>query len=446
MPAFTQGLSGLRADQKAIEVTSNNVANSNTIGFKASRPEFGDVYTGVLFSAGPQAGKGTRILDVSQQFTQGALTPTGSSLDLGIQGNGFFMVKDGSGRDQFTRNGAFKLDPDGFVVNATGDRLQGYEIDPVTGDANANLIDMRIIDEVLPPSPTSQASIRFNLDAREAPAPSSTFNPTDSRSFNSTTSMVVYDDLGREHTLKVYMTRLSIADANTLNGGPPLDPSVDGTLPSNTWTVRATLDGQEVTVGQSNGDGFDAPVQFGALRFNSDGRLLDQDLSRLRFDLSGASASGVPFSAENAIEVDFASSTQFGAGFIVQDLAQDGYESANFTGFDIDSIGRVNYQYANGQRVAGGMVSLFKFINPQGLQPVGANKWEATADAGDAMSFFTQETAFATVEQGFLEESNVDLTEQLVNLITFQRSYQANSQSIKTQDALLQTATNLRNG
>lgn len=447
MAVFNQGLTGLRADQKAIEVTSNNVANANTVGFKKSRAEFADMYAGMLYHVGPQAGTGAQVQDVAQQFTQGAITPTGGSLDLAIQGNGFFKVKDPTGKEFYTRNGAFSTDSNGYVVSSAGDRLQSYKIDPTTGKADTTLQDLKISEDVLPPSASTDASIRFNLDAREDAAPASTFDAANPSSYNSSTSMVVYDDLGRQHSLKVYMKRLNLADENAVkNPGTPLAAGVDGSKPSNTWSVYGLLDGVQVQVSQQTASGYSTAQDAAQIVFGADGKLQAPDLSKLQFDLSNYANSKDKFSATNKLDVDFKSSTQYGAGFVVQDLAQNGYESANFSGFDIDNAGLLSYQYTNGQRVPAGMISVYKFNNPNGLQPVGDNKWEATHKAGNELSFLSGESAFASVKQGFLEESNVDLTEELVNLISFQRSYQANSQSIKTEDALIQTATSIRNG
>lgn len=431
MTAFTQGLSGLRSDQKAIEVTSNNIANSNTAGFKSSRAIFGDVYSSI-YGGGvlPTSGKGSTILDVDQQFFQGNLTPSGNPLDLGISGDGFFKVQTPGGKVQYTRAGQFGLDPNGFVINSQGDRLQGFALDENTGLPIDNPIDVKVIEDILPPSATASSSIRLNLDARSPAAVNPVFDPLDATSFNNSTSMVIYDDLGRERTLNVYFAR---RDADTTDN--VVDP---------TWEVRATVDG--VPVGVSVQDSGAPFAESGTLEFATGGGLVDPANARFNLDLSDYAAANENFSTTNAVTLDLSSSTQFGAAFIVQDLAQDGYETANFTGFSVNDDGILSYNYSNGEVIDAAQVAVYRFINPDGLRPVGESKWETTIDAGAELKSLNPETNFALVKQGFFEESNVDLTDELVKLIVFQRSYQANSQSIKTQDALLQTATNLRNG
>lgn len=444
MSAFTQGLSGLRADQKAIEVTSNNIANSNAVGFKSSRAQFGDVYNSLYFGGSTKnIGKGTSIMDVDQQFTQGSVVPTGNPLDLAISGDGFFKVRTTQGAFHYTRAGMFGLDPNGFVENSSGDRLQMFPLDPNTGNPINTAEDMVISDAGLPPSASTEAAIRFNLDARDKPAVNSNFDPLDSTTYNSSSTVVLYDELGRKHNLNLYWTRVDGNPADAVDVG-------------NQWQVRAQLDGVPVDLAMKDpvtGQVID-PASFAdnqSLNFTPVGALVDStaaapNTALFEVDLSNWIATNGRFSESGRVDLDMRNSTQFGAGFVVQDIAQDGYEAANFTGFKIEESGRVVLNYSNGETKDAGVVSLFRFRNPDGLVQVGENKWQATPEAGAELTSLSEDSAFANIIQGSLEESNVDLTEELVKLITFQRSYQANSQSIKTQDALLQTATNLRNG
>lgn len=432
MSSFAQGLSGLRADQKAIEVTSNNIANSNSVGFKSSRVQFGDVYTSLFFGGSAnQVGKGTQILDVDQQFTQGVLTPTGNPLDLAVSGDGFFKVRDASGNETFTRAGQFQFDNQGFVINSEGKKVQMFPLDPLSGNAINATQDLQILDDILPPQATEAASVRFNLDAREPAAVNTTFDPTDPTSYNTSSTLVVYDELGREHSLNIYWSRVN--------------ENADPAFPlGNQWKLTALLDGVEV--GLRNPDGTTDPDGKVSLLYTPQGNLRTPEAATFTVDLTNWNAANGRFSETDSFTVNMNQSTQFGAGFVIQDLAQDGYQAAQFTRFDISDSGRVSLQYSNGESKEVGQVALFKFRNVDGLIPVGENSWISSPDSGPELPSLSQDNLFGLIKQGSLENSNVDLTESLVELIVFQRSYQANSQSIKTQDALLQTATNLRNG
>lgn len=406
---FQQGLSGLNAAQRGLEVISNNVSNANAIGFKSSSAEFADVFArsfdGASSASRTQIGWGTKLNAVQQNFTQGNITVTGNPLDLAINGTGFFKVNTREGEVVYTRNGQFGLSANGNVVNSQGDVLQGFSIDQTTGRPADVSTAINVPQGAIPPSATTASNLEVNLDAREA-GTATVFSATDLTSFEHSTSLSVFDQLGDDHTMNVYFKR---------------------TPATNDWSVFARIDGTDVAV---------APA---TITFDPDGNI--QAPSQLTID---ATAFDPAFSATNTFTFDLANTTQFGSAFQVQNLDQDGYASAPFSGFSIGSDGVLTVNYANGETKDIFKVGLFKFKNPEGLQPIGASGWLATDAAAPELVSLSDETAFGNIQSGALEEANVDLTAELVAMISAQRVYQANSQTIKTQDQLLQTITNLR--
>ncbi len=409
--SFQQGLSGLNAAQRGLEVISNNVSNASAIGFKGSSAEFSDVFAR-SFDGGNNSrasiGLGTKLSAVNQKFTQGNITVTGNPLDLAINGTGFFKVQTDDGELVYTRNGRFSLDSEGNVRNSNGSLLQGFPIDQTTGLLSNVSTAINIPQAAIRPSATGTSSMTANLDSRQA-GTATAFNPTDLTSFEHSTSFNVFDQQGADHTLQVYFKRQVGTD---------------------TWNVYAQIEGTNVTL---------APA---TVSFDINGQI--NAPSQISVD---ATAFDPLFSAgppANTFTYDLSGSTQYGSAFQVQDLSQDGYASAPFSGFSVDAEGMVSINYANGQIVDIFKVGLYKFKNPEGLQPVGSTGWLATPAAGPELVSFSEETAFGTIQSGALEEANIDLTAELVAMITAQRVYQANSQTIKTQDQLLQTITNLR--
>ncbi|WP_370262928.1 flagellar hook protein FlgE [Limnobacter sp.] len=431
--SFQQGLSGLNAAQRGLEVIANNVSNASVVGFKGSQAEFADVFArafnGVRSTNG--IGLGTSLAAVTQNFKQGNINVTGNPLDLAVSGTGFFKVKAaGNGDNVYTRNGQFSLDKDSFIVNSKGDRLQGFPIDSTTGRVADVSQDIRVSRAAIPPKASTTSSLEMNLDARAtAISGAIPFDPANLNSYTNTTSMTVYDELGEEHIMSVYTRKES----------------------TNNWSVYATVDGTQVDVGLSPVTPTVAPAQSaaGALAFGTDGRLTTPTNASFVVDLSRfVTASGRAFSTTtatpNQYSFDLSSTTQYGSSFAVQNLSQNGYEASPFTGFDIGADGMLAVSYANGQIVRQAQIGLYRFPNPEALQAVGANGWLATEAAGAELVSLSEDTAFGIIQSGALEDSNIDLTAELVAMISAQRVYQANSQSIKTQDSLLQTITNLR--
>jgi len=403
---FAIALSGLNAASADLGVTANNVANVNTTGFKMSRAQFSEVFAvGTQSVSSSASGSGVRLSSIAQQFTQGNIDFTDNALDLAIGGEGFFVVSDNGARS-YTRAGAFGVDNQGNVVNSQGARLQAY---PYAGNGLFNTgtpQDLQLTIGANPPEATTRASFGINLPAN-APVPANpVFDPTDPSSFNHTTSVTVYDSLGAAHTATVYF----IKDAAP-----------------NTWNTQIEIDGSTVTGA--------APVIF-----NPDGSLLSPAGGLMPLGAFTPSTGADPIT----LSLDFASATQFGENFGVNSLSQDGFTTGRLTGVSVDSDGVVFARFTNGQSTSLGKLALANFVNPQGLQQLGDTTWGESFQSGDALLGEAGTASFGNIQSGALEASNVDLTAQLVQMITAQRNFQANAQMISTADTITQTVINIR--
>jgi flagellar hook protein FlgE len=403
---FRLALSGLNAAQADLSVTANNIANTATTGFKGSRAEFAE-----LFSVSPQGvsnaaiGNGVRISNVAQQFTQGNIDFTDNSLDLAVSGQGFFILNDG-GALAYTRAGAFQVDRSGFIVNSQNQRLQVYE---PTGNGTFNtgsLSDVQLVTSESPPSATTQADLILNLPANAAQPTVAPFNPADLNSYNHSTSLTTYDSLGAAHTATLYFVK---------------------TANVNEWTTQLYVDGNQVGTPQT-------------LQYSNAGALTAPAGGQITFPAytpaTGAQAMNMTF--------DFAETTQFGSAFNVNAVTQDGYTTGRLIGIDIDSTGVVQARFTNGRSLPLGQVALANFANPQGMQQLGDTNWAETFSSGQALRGQAGNSGFGLIQSGALEASNVDITEQLVNMITAQRNFQANAQMISTADAITQSIINIR--
>jgi flagellar hook protein FlgE len=403
---FRLALSGLNAATADLNVTANNIANSSTTGFKESRAEFAE-----LFAVSPQGvatlatGNGVRVSDIAQQFSQGNIDFTDNNLDLAISGTGFFTVSD-NGSYAYTRAGAFRTDATGYVVNAQGQRLQVFP--PVQGGGfnTGALADLRLVTSESAPSATSSIELLANLPADAVPPANGTFDPADPTSFSRATSMTVYDSLGAAHTATVYF----IKDANP-----------------NEWSTRFYVDGAEV--GGPDQLVFD---EQGSLMTPADGRIT------LPGYTPGTGA------AQMNITMNVTGTTQYGSTFSVGNITQDGYTTGRLIGIDIDKSGVVQARFTNGRSLTLGQVALSNFANANGLQQLADTTWAETYASGQALRGQAGTSGFGLIQSGALEASNVDITTQLVNMITAQRNFQANAKMISTSDAITQTIINIR--
>lgn len=409
--SFQQALSGLNAAAKNLDVIGNNVANTATVGFKAGQAQFSDVYASALTGGGgSQVGIGTKLATIAQQFTQGNVTATNNPLDVAINGNGFFQV-DNNGALAYSRNGQFQIDRDEYLVNSQGYKVQGYPI--VGGVPGGSPGDIQLATTILAPSATTSAAISLNLDSRASSLSSAAFNYADATTYTSSTSISLYDSLGNAHIYSMYFLKTG----------------------SNAWNSYATLTTSAgSTVNLSTGGPL-STLSFTSAGAISGGSSATQTITAAQLGTGAAALT---------TGVSFAGGTQYGSGFGVNTISQDGFASGRLTGFSIGSDGIIKARYSNGQTVDKSQIVLGTFANPQGLQPLGNNLFGETNASNQAVVGAPGSGKLGLLQSSAVEESNVDLTAELVSMITAQRNYQANSQTIKTQDQILQTLVNLR--
>ena len=423
--SFQQGLSGLNATSKNLQVIGNNIANANTFGSKVARAEFADMYASAVSGAGSSSsntgiGIGTQLASVAQQFTQGNIKATENSMDLAINGAGFFQVTDGKNPITFTRNGQFKADREGFIVNNAQQKLVGYAADAQGQILPGQAQPLQLPTGSVPPSPTTAMSLEMNLDSREAatlPAAGPQIDFNDPDTYNNVRAQTVFDAQGQEVVLTYYFQKAA----------------------GETWNVYATANGD--TIGGVTG----APLPVTTINFAPDGSAPVTPAAPVAFNVPiTTSAAGVTTMPITGVLLDLGGATQYASAFGVTDMTQDGYSSGKLTALAIEANGIVMARYSNGQSRAAGQVELATFRNPQGLQPLGDNAWGRSYASGDPVMGVPGEGNMGVLQSGALEESNIDLTGELVNMIVAQRIYQANAQTIKTEDQILQTLVNLR--
>lgn len=444
MSAFSIGLSGLSAASKDLDVTSNNIANSETVGFKMSRAQFSDVYSNTLYgNPRTQTGSGVNVQAVTQQFNQGILTSSGNALDMAISGQGFFVLAPNATSNDlaYTRAGAFQVNKEGYVTNSAGQYLQGFPVHSdgsVSASALASTIPIQLPNTSGAPKATTAVGLSVNLDASDTqPVDSSgtpiAFDATNQNSYNYSTSVTVYDSVGTSHTVSYYFVK----DA------PPTPPA------SQTWSVYAAIDGytDQGTPAQPT-DGSAVATTVGTLAFDASGRLTGASVPTIAWTGVPGLADlnvGTYFGSNNApIETGLPGATQFSQGFSVTGLNQDGYAPGQLTGIEISQSGVVQANYSNGQSAAIAKVALANFTNPQGLRQIGDTNWKQSLASGEPLAGEAGTGVFGLIKSGSLEQSNVDLTSELVHLIVAQRGFQANAKSIETASRLNETIINLR--
>ncbi|MGB5544662.1 MAG: flagellar hook protein FlgE [Gammaproteobacteria bacterium] len=399
--SFQVALSGLNAASADLEVTSNNIANANTTGYKSSRAEFADVFAG----GADGIGSGVQLSDVRQEFSQGSVNFTERNLDLAINGQGFFILNDG-GNEVYTRAGAFGVNADGQVENAQGQLLQAY---PVLSDGSFNtgtLIDLELTNDVNPPVASSEVEMGVNLPADATPPPVSPFDPANPNTFSQSTSTTIFDSLGAPHTATYFYVKTAAANA---------------------WELAMTVDGTQAGAPQP-------------LEFSSDGRVTVP---------ASLTISMPPVNTGNGsndiqIDVEVGDMTQFGSRFAVNSLNPDGAAAGRLSNIEIDQSGVVYARYTNGRASPLGKVAIANFPSPEGLQQAGNTAWVETFSSGEPVRGEAGSSSDGLIQAGALESANVNLTDELVNMITAQRTFQANAQVISTMDQITQTIINIR--
>jgi len=420
--SFSQALSGLNSQSQKLGAIGNNIANSQTVGFKGSNVQFSDVF------ANSRVGLGTRVSAVLQNFNEGNIESTNRNLDLAVAGSGFFRFMDSSGEVVYSRNGQLTMKANGDLVNAQGFQIMGYGLNAqgqvqVGGQPQP----LNVSAEELAASATTRVGTTLNLDARKVPG-SDDMSTVEARDQNGdpvtidyhySNNFTVYDSLGNPRNITVYYEKVG----------------------SNEWTAKMTLDGQALM------DGADARAF--QLSFDANGKLrhgvgdvaANGAIAGIQFP-TNEFLNGEP---ENlTFDLNLAGSTQFGNSSTVSSLTQNGYTSGTLVGITINEDGTIMRNYSNEESRPAGQIALVSFRNPEGLAPAGDNVWRASNESGQELVGAPGTGLLGGIVSGAVETSNVDMARELVNMIVAQRAYQANSQTIKTQDELLQTAINLR--
>jgi flagellar hook protein FlgE len=407
---YQQGLSGLAAASNDLDVIGNNIANADTVGFKESTAQFADIYANTLAtSVNNQIGIGASLADVQQDFSQGTINTTGQALDVAINGSGFFQMSD-NGTLTYSRNGVFQLNSSGYITDAEGRELMGYAANANGVVDTAQTVPLQVPTTNIAPVATTSITAAVNLDAQNTPITTGTFSPSTSSSYSYTTSITGYDSLGGSQPVDLYYVQTSTTQTEVyaVNGGTTTD--------------------------------------LGTMTFNSSGQLSGTTLSAAAgggatptantFSLSITPTDGA---APQTISIDVAGTTQYGSANGVNNLADNGYPSGTLSNFTIGTDGTITGHYSNQQTMVLGQIVVANFNNPNGLVNLGGNQWQQTVASGVAQVSTPGSTNHGQLTGGAVEESNVDLTNQLVDLITAQRNYQANAQTIKTQQTVDQT-------
>lgn len=421
--SFNTAVSGIRASGSSLEIIGNNISNAGTTGFKSSRGEFADVFaSSVLGTAANAVGNGVTVAGVSQAFTQGNISFTNNVLDMAINGDGFFVLSD-NGSNVYSRAGNFQVDRSGFVVNQAGHRLQVFNT-TTAGVPTSGQTDLLIDTSQIQPSATTVVDIAANLDSRSVvPAtawPGAGFDafaspPTapSSDMFNSSTSATIYDSQGNGHVQSIFFVK---------------------TATPNEWDIHTMIDG--VTTSGPDTVTFDTSGQIpsGSLPFQVN------VAAWAPLDSTGA-ANGA---AAQTFDVDLSVLSQFGSDFSVTNIDQDGFPTGQLSGVEVGDAGVVFARFTNGQSRALGQVALSSFSNSTGLQPMGGSIWAETFASGQPVFGSPGTSGLGAVQSGALEESNVEVSQELVNMIVAQRNFQANAKVIQTEDAITQAVINLR--
>lgn len=445
---FNIALSGLNAAQSQLDVTSNNIANVETTGFKGSRTAFGDIYANSAFGNSDTAiGNGVLLQQVQQLFDQGNLDFTSQALDLAISGEGFFVLSPDqlSQERVYTRAGNFGVDENGYVVNSANQYLQVFPVNDdgtVTATALSSTTPLQLPDTAGAPQATAEVDIGVNLPANASNLAVNAFDPTDPNSYSASTSITLYDSLGDSHVATAYFVK---------------EPNLGGSGLQNTWGVFLSVtddtgnvnivdvyDGIGGAVSPTN-TGAPNNYAYGVLSFDAQGVFQGTEpatgifTDQFSFLTNGSDTT-------QQVLFDFAGNppTQFASPFSVAALSQDGFTIGRLTGLNVDDQGIIQATYSNGQTTAVGKVAMARFSNNQGLLQIGNTTWRSSTASGEPIPGEAGTSSFGLIQSGALETSNIDLTKELVTLITSQRNFQANAKSIETANAVTQTIIQIR--
>ncbi|MGI3450220.1 flagellar hook protein FlgE [Citrobacter freundii] len=384
---------GLNAVNEQLDGISNNIANSGTVGYKSMTTQFSAMYAGTQAMGVSVAGSAQSI------STGGSMVSTGNALDLAINDDGFFVMCDSAGNISYTRAGSFVTDKNGYIVNASGDYLQGYPVDDSGTLQTGTVTDIQIKTGNIPAQATDSMTFTANFDASDETIDRASvpFDANNSDTYTDSYTTTVYDSLGNEHSVSQYFTKTG----------------------DNTWEVQYTFDGEAQT---------DAPPT--TLTFDPNtGKLTDPTTPQT---ITFTTTEAAPIS----MTIDYSDCTQYGSDFSVTTNSATGYASATQNGVQVDDDGKVYATYSNGERMLQGQVVLATFPDENGLEAVSGTAWVQTGESGTPLIGTPGSGSCGTLSSGMLESSNVDITNELVNLMTAQRNYQANTKVISTSTQL----------
>ena len=433
--SFNIGLSGLYAANKSLDVTGNNIANVSTTGFKSSRTEFQDQYAASIrgTSGTTNVGSGVAVANVSQQFTEGTLTTgTGRSLDLAINGNGFFSVSN-NGEQLYTRAGAFNTDSSGNIVDSSGNKLQGYSVNAAGTVVTGVLTNLKIDSANQAPNPTSLVTIASNLNSTATVPTVTPFDPSNVNSYTTTYSTAVFDSQGNSHQLSQYFAKTG---TNTWS----MYTLIDGRNISSPATTPVVADSTSLTFNADGSLDTAALTTSGNIAVNADGTFnVNNWVPAAQVGTTGVWASNGASAKTGGIELNMLATTQTSSvsGAISQN--QDGFATGQLASMTVDATGNLFATYTNGTSKTIGQVALTNFANVQGLIPVGGTNWQQSYASGAPVTGVPESGTLGSITGDALENSNVDLTSELVNLIQEQSNYQANAKTISTQSTIMQT-------
>lgn len=413
------GVSGMQAMGQGLSVTADNIANSNTTGFKASRAEFGDIMSRNLkgIDGGNQIGRGVRVEAVNPLLTQGNLDHTDRATDLAVNGDGFFQVKGDSGVN-YTRDGSFHFDKDGYLVNNAKLKVQGYQANE-KGGIETKMGDIKFPQALVNAQATAEIKLDLNLDSRNV-ADSKVFNPADPyKTSHYATGVEIFDSQGNKHLLNLFF-----------NKGQDRQ-----------WTYKGLVDGKEVDGGAPEGQQL-AQVVEGTVSFTEDGKLNTQEITNSAFNFTGGAK------LDQQVKINFGDdiasggkgiegTKQFGKESDIMKWSQDGFSAGMVTSLSFNDEGILTASYSNGHVRDLGQIVLSKFENAEALHKVGGNLFKQSRDSGEPSTGAPRLSGRGTLMAKSLERSTVDLASEFVNMITDQRAFQANAKTITTSDELL---------
>lgn len=405
---FSQGVSGLNAAAQALDVIGNNIANAQTVGFKSSSASFADMFTGSMI------GLGVQLAGVQQDFNDGTMIAGAGNINMAIAGSGFFRLADNGGKIYYSRNGEFDRNKYGEIVNKQGKHLTGYKATgtPPTISGGAPLENIIVPDAPMPASETTEGSISDNLSSNAKPPEIKDFDPTNDKSFNYTSQLQAYDSLGNLHIIKVFYVKGD-------NAGE--------------WKVHCFDETAPVKEGDKN------KLFTADIKFDEYGKV--KEVNPKEFKVESESLNGAK---KLNFALDLTAMTQQGDEKPSGKTSTNGYGVGKFNGYSVGDNGEIIANYSNQQTQLIAQVVMASFTNTGGLQPTGDNCWTETGASGAPLIGTSGTGSFGTIRGKMLEASNVDMSNELVKMMTQQRNYQSNAQTIKTQDQLLQTLVSMR--